>query len=121
MAQIRANGVSLEYDVSGPEDGAPFLLIMGFGTQMTGWPDEFRQMLTDAGMRVIRFDNRDVGLSQKWDGVMPDVKAAQAALRDGKQAGRALYARRHGGGCGGRCSTSSASRARISPAPRWAG
>jgi pimeloyl-ACP methyl ester carboxylesterase len=84
MAQIKANGVSLEYEVSGPEEGAPLLLIMGFGTQMTGWPDEFRKMLTDAGMRVIRFDNRDVGLSQKWDGVKPDVKAAQAALREGK-------------------------------------
>lgn len=83
MAQIAANGIRLEYDVSGPEDGAPLLLIMGFGTQMTGWPDEFRAMLTDAGMRVIRFDNRDVGLSQKWDGVLPDMKTAQAALREG--------------------------------------
>ena len=84
MAQITANGVQLEYDVMGPEDGAPILLIMGFGTQMTSWPQEFPQMLADAGMRVIRFDNRDVGLSQKWDGVLPDVKAAQAALRAGK-------------------------------------
>lgn len=84
MAEITANGIRLEYDVSGPEDGAPLLLIMGFGTQMTGWPDEFRAMLTDAGLRVIRFDNRDVGLSQKWDGMLPDMKAAQAALRDGK-------------------------------------
>jgi len=84
MTQIMANGIRLEYDVSGPEDGAPLLLIMGFGTQMTGWPDEFRAMLTDAGLRVIRFDNRDVGLSQKWDGVLPDMKAAQAALREGE-------------------------------------
>lgn len=53
MAQITANGVRLEYDVSGPEDGAPLLLIMGFGTQMTGWPGEFRTMLTGAGSRVI--------------------------------------------------------------------
>lgn len=85
MAQITANGVRLEYDVAGAEDGAPILLIMGFGTQMTSWPDEFRQMLTDAGLKVIRFDNRDVGLSQKWDGVLPDVKAAQAALREGRK------------------------------------
>ena len=84
MAQIRANGIRLEYDVSGPEDGAPLLLIMGFGTQMTGWPDEFRAMLTDAGLRVIRFDNRDVGVSQKWDGVLPDVRAAQKAMAEGR-------------------------------------
>ena len=83
MPRIEANGIEIEYDVSGPEDGAPILLIMGFGTQMTGWPEEFRQMLTDAGLRVIRFDNRDVGLTQKWDGVMPDIRAAQAALREG--------------------------------------
>lgn len=87
MAQIRANGITLEYDVSGPREGAPLLLVMGFGTQMTGWPDEFRQMLIDAGMRVIRFDNRDVGLTQKWDGVMPDVKAAQRALAEGRKPG----------------------------------
>ncbi len=85
MAQIKANGVSLEYDVSGPENGVPLLLIMGFGTQMTGWPDEFRQGFVDAGLRVIRFDNRDVGLSQKWDGVLPDVKAASEAIAKGEK------------------------------------
>lgn len=83
MAQIVVNGVRLEYDVSGPETGAPILLIMGFGTQMTGWPEEFHQMLRDGGLRVIRFDNRDVGLSQKWDGVLPDIRAVQAMLRAG--------------------------------------
>ena len=71
--------MQLEYDVSGPENGAPILLIMGFGTQMTAWPEEFHQMLRDGGLRVIRFDNRDVGLSQKWDGVLPDIKAVQKA------------------------------------------
>ena len=58
---------------------------MGFGTQMTGWPTEFHAALADAGMRVIRFDNRDVGLTQKWDGILPDMKAVQAALREGKK------------------------------------
>ena len=85
MARIKANGIEIEYDVSGPEDGPPLLLIMGFGTQMTGWPDEFHRMLTDSGMRVIRFDNRDVGLTQKWDGIMPDTRAAMTALRDGRK------------------------------------
>lgn len=85
MPQLKANGVTLEYDERGPKDGAPILLIMGFGTQMTGWPEEFAQGLADAGLRVIRFDNRDVGLSQKWDGVIPDVKAAQAAVAAGRK------------------------------------
>ena len=79
MTKILVDGVQLECDVSGPENGAPILLIMGFGTQMTAWPEEFHQMLRNGGLRVIRFDNRDVGLSQKWDGVLPDIKAVQAA------------------------------------------
>ena len=83
MAKILVDGVQLEYDVSGPENGAPILLIMGFGTQMTAWPEEFHQMLRDGGLRVIRFDNRDVGLSQKWDGVIPDIKAVQNARSAG--------------------------------------
>jgi pimeloyl-ACP methyl ester carboxylesterase len=83
MAQILVDGVHFEYDVSGPESGPPILLIMGFGTQMTAWPEEFHQMLRDGGLRVIRFDNRDVGLSQKWDGVLPDIKAVQAARSKG--------------------------------------
>jgi pimeloyl-ACP methyl ester carboxylesterase len=85
MPRITVNGTELEYDTRGPEDGPPILLIMGFGTQMTGWPDEFPQMLADAGLRVIRFDNRDVGLSRKWHGIVPDFRAAQAAVREGRK------------------------------------
>jgi len=85
MPQIKANGVALEYDERGPKDGTPILLIMGYGAQMTNWPDEFPQALADAGLRVVRFDNRDVGLSQKWDGIIPDVPAVQAAIAAGKK------------------------------------
>lgn len=83
MAQITANGVSLTYDVAGPENGPPLLLIMGFGSQMTSWPAGFRDGLADAGYRVIRFDNRDVGLSQKFTGI-PDARAAAKALAEGQ-------------------------------------
>jgi pimeloyl-ACP methyl ester carboxylesterase len=83
--KIRANEIEIEYDVAGPEHGIPFLMIQGFGTQMTSWPDEYRQALIGAGMRVIRFDNRDVGLTQKWDGIMPDLKAAHTALKEGRK------------------------------------
>lgn len=85
MTQIRANGIDIEYDEAGPRDGVPFLFINGFGTQMTGWPEEFRKTLTDAGLRFIRFDNRDVGLTQKWTGQIPDIKAVGDAVRAGRR------------------------------------
>ncbi len=85
MAKLRANGVALEWDETGPKDGIPFLFINGFGSQMTSWPDEFRQALADAGLRFIRFDNRDVGLSQKWDGVLPEMAGITKAVMEGRK------------------------------------
>ena len=85
MTQIKANGITLEYDERGPKDGTPLLVIQGFGSQMTSWPDELFDGLADAGPRVIRFDNRDVGLSQKWHGIIPDPQAIQAAAAAGKK------------------------------------
>ncbi|HJW41412.1 MAG TPA: alpha/beta hydrolase [Rhizomicrobium sp.] len=83
MSRIRANGIEIEYEVTGPADGIPLLFINGFGSQMTSWPDEFRLGLEANGIRVIRFDNRDVGLTQKWDGILPDARAVAAAVRAG--------------------------------------
>jgi pimeloyl-ACP methyl ester carboxylesterase len=78
--QIQANGLSIEVDVQGPADGAPLVLIMGLGMQLTGWPEPFVEMLTQRGHRVIRLDNRDAGLSQGFDDRgTPNV--AWAALR----------------------------------------
>jgi pimeloyl-ACP methyl ester carboxylesterase len=85
MTQIRANGISIEYDDIGPKNGPPLLLIMGFGSQMTSWPREFREGLAEGGLRVVTLDNRDVGLTQKWDGLMPDIAAAQAAIAAGNK------------------------------------
>ena len=65
--QIIANGLQIEVDIQGPEHGEPLLLIMGLGMQLIGWPDELVQMLVQRGFRVIRHDNRDVGLSQGFD------------------------------------------------------
>lgn len=84
MAKIRANGIEIEFEDTGPRDGVPLLFINGFGSQLTSWPEEFRLGLEKAGLRVIRFDNRDVGLSQKWHGVTPDIKAVMEARRAGK-------------------------------------
>lgn len=66
--KITANGLEIEFEDSGPGASGParppLLLVMGLGMQLVAWPQEFVQALLDAGYRVIRPDNRDVGLSQ---------------------------------------------------------
>jgi pimeloyl-ACP methyl ester carboxylesterase len=58
----------------GSQQGAPLLLIMGLGSQGIRWPDAFCKMLVNRGLTVIRFDNRDVGLSQKLDNLgLPEM------------------------------------------------
>lgn len=83
MPRAQANGIELEYDVTGPDDGDPLLLIMGLGAQMTRWPSAFVDKLAARGLRVIRFDNRDVGLSTKLEGT-PDFPAMFTALSEGR-------------------------------------
>jgi pimeloyl-ACP methyl ester carboxylesterase len=65
--KISANGLSIEVDDQGPAGGEPLLMIMGLGMQLVAWPDELVQALVARGFRVIRFDNRDIGLSQHFD------------------------------------------------------
>jgi pimeloyl-ACP methyl ester carboxylesterase len=65
--RLTANGLSLEVEDVGPRDAPPVLLVMGLGMQLTGWPDEFVALLVERGFRVIRFDNRDAGLSDGFD------------------------------------------------------
>jgi pimeloyl-ACP methyl ester carboxylesterase len=64
---INANGIDLAYDEFGDPDDPVMLLIMGLGTQMIAWPENFCAGLAACGYRVIRFDNRDIGLSQKME------------------------------------------------------
>jgi pimeloyl-ACP methyl ester carboxylesterase len=64
----RANGIDIYYEETGPVDAPVILLVMGLGTQMIAWPDELIQGLVGKGYRVIHYDNRDVGLSQRMDG-----------------------------------------------------
>ncbi|MFF7314910.1 alpha/beta fold hydrolase [Streptomyces sp. NPDC008137] len=59
-------GVSLTYDTFGDPDRPPLLLIQGLGAHMLGWRADFCRQLADEGFHVLRFDNRDVGLSQKF-------------------------------------------------------
>jgi len=85
MPRTRANGIEIEYEITGPADGIPMLFINGFGSQMTSWPIQFYEALAAKGIRVIRFDNRDVGLGQKWHGIVPDPAKVVADLRAGRK------------------------------------
>ncbi len=86
MPRANANGIEIEYDVTGPEGGEPLLLIMGLGAQMTRWPQALRDKLAAQGLRVIWFDNRDVGLSTKLDAAgLPDVRAIAEAVAKGQK------------------------------------
>ncbi|MEI6299516.1 MAG: alpha/beta hydrolase, partial [Actinomycetota bacterium] len=72
---IAPNGINIEYDVMGDPSDPPLLWIMGFTAQLIAWPEEFMQLFVDLGYFVIRFDNRDCGLSTKFDGVVVDANA----------------------------------------------
>jgi pimeloyl-ACP methyl ester carboxylesterase len=67
MTSQLANGIQIEYDTFGDDTSPPVLLIMGLGVQMTLWDPAFCQAIADAGYYVIRFDNRDIGLSTWFD------------------------------------------------------
>ncbi|MGI9284480.1 MAG: alpha/beta fold hydrolase [Pseudomonadales bacterium] len=71
---VKANGVRLAYDEFGNPSQPAIVLIMGLGTQMIAWPEEFCHGLAAEGYRVVRFDNRDIGLSEKMDAAkMPSL------------------------------------------------
>jgi pimeloyl-ACP methyl ester carboxylesterase len=79
MPLIHANAIDIEVERFGDPSHPAVLLIMGLGMQLVAWPMEFCTALADAGYHVIRFDNRDIGLSSKWQGRHTPV--ALAALR----------------------------------------
>jgi pimeloyl-ACP methyl ester carboxylesterase len=64
----RANGIDICYEIFGDAGAEPMLLIMGLGSQMILWDDEFCAQLAARGFRVIRFDNRDIGKSSRLTG-----------------------------------------------------
>lgn len=71
---VTANGISLCCATYGDPADPPLLMIMGMGTQLDGWDQGFCDSLVDSGFHVIRFDNRDVGLSRRLEGT-PDLAA----------------------------------------------
>ncbi|WP_328857418.1 alpha/beta fold hydrolase [Williamsia herbipolensis] len=65
----RVGDLDIYYEDTGPLDAPPVLLIMGLSAQLTMWPSGFCELLAAENLRVIRFDNRDIGLSTHLDGV----------------------------------------------------
>jgi pimeloyl-ACP methyl ester carboxylesterase len=78
-AFVPNTGVELEYDTFGSPADPALLLIMGFTAQLTSWPDSFCKLFADRDLFVIRFDNRDCGLSTKLDGVQVDLGTVMMA------------------------------------------
>ena len=77
-------GMELEYDTFGSPDDPTLLLVMGFTAQMTAWDDSFCRLLADGGYHVVRFDNRDCGLSTKLDGQTVDLGELMTAVFSGQ-------------------------------------
>ena len=74
MPNVNANGIDIEYVTDGDPAGPPLLLVMGLGAQLITWPQGFVDGLCERGYFVIRFDNRDSGLSTKLEGI-PEIAA----------------------------------------------
>jgi pimeloyl-ACP methyl ester carboxylesterase len=72
--------IEIEYETFGSTSDPTLLLVMGFTAQMIAWSDDFCRALADLGLHVVRFDNRDCGLSSKLDGVMVDPGPVMAAV-----------------------------------------
>jgi len=85
MPKAKANNIEIEYDTFGDPSAKPLLLVMGLGSQMISWDEEFCKMFVDKGFYVIRFDNRDIGLSTKFEEAgEPDILKEFMALQRGK-------------------------------------
>ena len=86
MAQATANGIQIEYDTFGDRSGRPLLLTVGLADQMIMWDDNLCQDLATRGHYVIRFDNRDVGLSTKFDEAgVPDLVETFGKIMQGEK------------------------------------
>ncbi len=78
MTRATCNGIAIEFETFG--EGEPLLLEMGLGGQLVAWPMDWVNLLVEQGFRVIRYDNRDVGLSSKSAGKVPGYGRMAAAL-----------------------------------------
>ena len=98
MPLLQANGIDVFYDEVGSRKAPALLLITGLGTQMIGWPEAFCGRLSDRRLsRIIRFDNRDIGLSTKIENGAEDRRPGRLPARARRPARRrAVQPRRYG-------------------------
>ena len=86
MANAKTNGIQIEYEIFGEYSNPKLLLIAGNGAQMNFWETEFCDMLAKNGLCVIRFDNRDAGLSTKFDAAgIPNMTKVYNAAKENKK------------------------------------
>lgn len=86
MPVTNVNGVEIAYETHGDPSNPALMLVMGLGSQLVHWPDELVDGLVERGLFVVRHDNRDVGLSQKFtDFGVPDLGAIATALASGEK------------------------------------
>ncbi|MFW9877173.1 MAG: alpha/beta fold hydrolase [Candidatus Thorarchaeota archaeon] len=85
MPRAKVNNIEIEYETFGNASGKPLLLVNGLGSQMINWDEGFIKLLIDHGFYVIRFDNRDVGLSTKCeDAGEPNLRQKLIAAQSGE-------------------------------------
>ncbi|MCG8490073.1 MAG: alpha/beta fold hydrolase [Sneathiellales bacterium] len=85
MAQVKAGSLSLEVETFGKAENPAVILIAGLGFQLIDWPVSFCKTLADAGYHVVRFDNRDVGKSERLENLgLPDMEKVIAARSGGE-------------------------------------
>ena len=86
MPKANVNNIEIEYETIGNPNSKPLLLIAGLGSQLLAWSDEICESLAESGFFIIRFDNRDVGLSTKFDDAgIPDMMEISAAYNRGEK------------------------------------
>ena len=96
MAQaLLPSGVNIEFETMGDASHPTLLWIMGFGAQLTAWNEDFMKLFVEQGFHVVRFDNRDCGLSFKHDGVMVDTDKVVMAAMMGDTAPEVPYTLSH--------------------------
>ena len=86
VATTNPERIDIEYETFGSADDPALLLVMGFTAQLTAWDEAFCQALADRGRYVIRFDNRDCGLSTHFDGQSVNPQAVMQAQLAGEPA-----------------------------------
>jgi pimeloyl-ACP methyl ester carboxylesterase len=74
------NGIEIAYETFGNPSDPTILLVMGLGMQMLAWDEGFCELLVDRGYHVVRYDNRDIGLSTKVGGGVPNILAGAVGL-----------------------------------------